>query len=86
MEKIIGRRARYTGSEQKLCDVIIIAAMITRGAKDPDEHLYLDNDKDIAAAGGVALTDRVEVRPSHPDGRASWITCDPLFADLRLLD
>ena len=86
MQKIIGRRARYTGSEQKLDQVVIVAAIIARGAKDPDEHLYLDNDKDIAAAGGVAPTDRVEVRPIHPDGRVSWITCDPFFADLRLLD
>ena len=86
MQKIIGRRARYTGREQKLDKVVIVAAIITRGAKDPDEHLYLDNDKDIAVAGGVAPTDRVEVRPIHPDGRVSWITCDPLFSDLRMLD
>ena len=86
MKKIIGRKARYTGKEQNLDKVVIVAAMISRGAKDPDEHLYLDNDKDIAAAGGVASTDRVEVRPIHPDGRVSWITCDPLYRDLRFTD
>ena len=86
MKRIIGRKARYTGKEQNLDMVVVVAAMISRGAKNPDEHLYLDNDKDIAAAGGVASTDRVEVRPIHPDGTVSWITCDPLYRDLRFID
>ena len=86
MEKIIGRKARYTGKEQKLDNVVIVAALLSRDPDDPDEHLYLKTDKEIEEAGGVAPTDRVEVRPIHPDGRVSWITCDPLFSDLRLLD
>ena len=86
MKKIIGRKAKYTGSEQNLDKVIIVAAMIARGATDPDEHLYLKTDKEIEKAGGVSPTDRVEVRPIHPDGRLSWITCDPLFKDLDFID
>ncbi len=86
MKKIIGRKARYTGNEQNLDKVVIVAAMISRGSDNPDEHLYLNKDKDIEEAGGVAPTDRVEVRPIHPDGRVSWITCDPLFCDLVLED
>lgn len=86
MKRIIGRKARYTGNEQNLDRVVIVAAMISRGKDDPDEHLYLKTDKEIAEAGGIAPTDRVEVRPIHPDGRVSWITCDPRLCDLRLLD
>jgi len=86
MKKIIGRKARYTGKEQNLDKVVTVAAMISRGSDDPDEHLYLDNDKDIEKAGGVAPTDRVEVRPIHPDGRVSWISCDPLLKDLDFID
>ncbi|HOO56474.1 MAG TPA: hypothetical protein PLN69_06610 [bacterium] len=86
MKKIIGRIARYTGNEQNLDRVVIVAAMISGGSDDPDEHIYLKTDKEIAEAGGVAPTDRVEVRPIHPDGRVSWITCDPLYADLVIED
>ncbi|MFH1538208.1 MAG: hypothetical protein ABIH66_04565 [bacterium] len=86
MEKIIGRRARYIGSEQKLDKVVIVAALLSRDPDDPDERLYLKTDKEIEKAGGVKPTDRVEVRPIHPDGRASWITCDPLLRDLQFLD
>jgi hypothetical protein len=86
MKRIIGRKARYTGKEQNLDKVVIVAAMITRGSNDPDEHLYLKTDKEIENAGGVKPTDRVEVRPIHPDGRVSWITCDPLYRDLRFID
>ena len=83
MKKIIGRKAKYTGKEQNLDKVIVVAAMISSGS---DEHLYLKTDKEIEKAGGVAPTDRVEVRPIHPDGRVSWITCDPLYSDLDLDD
>jgi len=86
MEKIIGRKARYTGKEQNLDRLVIIAAMISRGPDDPDEHLYLKTDKEIEKAGGVKPTDRVEVCPIHPDGRVSWVSCDPLFGDLELAD
>ncbi len=86
MKRIIGRKARYTGKEQNLNKVVIVAAMIARGSNDPDEHLYLKTDKEIEKAGGVKPTDRVEVRPIHQDGRVSWITCDPLYRDLRFID
>ncbi|MFC1474897.1 hypothetical protein ACFLQK_02520 [bacterium] len=89
MERIIGRKARYTGKEQTLDNVVIVAAMIMPKGSNPDdadEHLYLKTDKEIEKAGGVAPTDRVEVRPIHPDGRVSWITCDPLYADLDFED
>jgi len=90
MEKIIGRRARYKGEEHPyLSQVVIIRAMIAQEPDefdDPDNHLYLDNDADIEAAGGVKPTDRVEVRPVLPDGRLSWVTSDPRMIDLEMLD
>ncbi len=87
MQKIIERKARYKGTEHPyLKEVVIIKAMISNGSENPDDHLYLDNDADIAAAGGVKPTDRVEVQPILPDGRRSWVTSDPLFKDLELLD
>jgi len=86
MKIIIGRKARYTGEEQKLDRVIVVAAMLSRDPDNPDEHLYLKTDKEIEKAGGVKPTDRVEVRPIHPDGRVSWITCDPLMRDLLFED
>ena len=86
MERIIGRKARHTGKEQNLDQIVIVAVMISRGPGNPDEHLYLKTDKEIEMAGGVKSTDRVEARPIHPDGRMSWITCDPLMSDLEFLD
>jgi len=87
MEKIIGRRARYKGREHPyLREVVIVRAFIARDTDDVDNHLYLDNDADIAAAGGVKPTDRVEVQPVLPDGRLSWVTSDPRLADLEFLD
>jgi hypothetical protein len=86
MEKIIGRKARYIGEEQNLGRVVIVAALISCDPDNPDEHLYLKTDKEIEKAGGVKPTDRVEVRPMHPDGRVSWITCDPVLKDLIIED
>jgi hypothetical protein len=87
MEKIIGRRARYKGKEHPyLEEVVVVRAFIARDTDDVDNHLYLDNDADIAAAGGVKPTDRVEVQPVLPDGRLSFVTSDPRFVDLEFLD
>lgn len=87
MKKIIGRRARYKGKEHPyLNEVVVIRAMIAQEPNDPDNHLYLDNDADIADAGGVKPTDRVEVRPVLEDGRLSWVTSDPLLCDLDFVD
>ena len=90
MKRIIGRRAKYKGKEHPyLNEVVIIRTMI---AKSPDEidnadnQLYLDNDADIEAAGGVKPNDRVEVRPVLPDGRLSWVTSDPRMKDLKFID
>lgn len=86
MKKVIGRRAKYTGKEHPYLDeVVVIRAMIALDPKDPDNHLYLDKDADIAAAGGVKPTDRVEVCPILPDGSASWVTSDPLMKDLKFI-
>jgi hypothetical protein len=90
MKKIIGRRARYKGREHPyLEEVVIVRAFIAQESDeldDPDNHLYLDNDADIEAAGGVKPTDRVEVQPVLPDGRLSWVTSDPRLSDLEFLD
>ena len=87
MKRIIGRRASYKGKEHPyLNEVVIIRAMIAQDTDDVDNHLHLDNDADIAAAGGVKPDDRVEVRPILPDGRLSWVTSDPRMRDLTLVD
>ncbi|MFA6566675.1 MAG: hypothetical protein WCS96_00540 [Victivallales bacterium] len=87
MKRIIGRRARYKGKDHPyLKEVVIIRAMIEPDADDPDNHLYLDNDADIEAAGGAKPTDRLEVRPVLPDGRLSWVTSDPKLKDLKFID
>lgn len=87
MKRIIGRRARYKGKEHPyLSDVVIIRAFIAQDTDDVDNHLYLDNDADIEAAGGVKPDDRVEVRPVLPDGRLSWVTSDPRMRDLKFVD
>jgi len=87
MKRIIGRRARYKGKEHPyLSDVVIIRAFIAQDTDDVDNHLYLDNEADIEAAGGVKPTDRVEVQPVLSDGRLSWVTSDPLLRDLEFTD
>lgn len=87
MKKIIGRKARYKGREHPyLREVVIIRAMIEQDTNDIDNHLYLDDDADIEAAGGVKPTDRVEVRPVLEDGRLSWVTSDPRLKDLEFID
>ena len=86
-QRIIGRKAKYMGSGcPKLDLVVIVAAMIGDGTGDPDNHIHLDRDDEIALAGGVKPSDRVEVRPIHPDGRVSFVTCDPIYGDLALID
>ena len=86
-QRIIGGKARYAGKDFPGMDrVVIVAAMIDDGSGDPDNHIHLDRDDEIALAGGVKPTDRVEVRPIHPDGRVSFVTCDPIYGDLSLID
>jgi len=86
MKRIIGRRAVYKGKEHPyLTEVVIVNAMITMDDNE-DNNLYLDNDADIEAAGGVKPTDRVEVQPVLSDGRLSFVTSDPLFRDLKFVD
>ena len=87
MKRVIGRRARYKGKERPyLSEVVVIRAFIAQDTDDVDNHLYLDNDADIEAAGGVKPTDRAEVQPILPDGRRSWVTSDPLLRDLEFVD
>ncbi|OQA82308.1 MAG: hypothetical protein BWY28_03255 [bacterium ADurb.Bin236] len=87
MKRVIGRRARYKGKERPyLSEVVVIRAFIAQDTDDVDNHLYLDNDADIEAAGGVKPTDRVEVQPLLPDGRLSFVTSDPLLRDLDFVD
>ena len=52
---------------------------------DPDGVQILTTDAEVEAAGGVRATDRVEVVPWIEDkdgGRWSFVTSDPLAADL----
>lgn len=90
MEKIIGRRARIIGREHPyLQEVVIVRAFISQEPdelEDVDNHLYLDNDANIAAAGGVKPTDRLEVQSVLPDGHLSFVTSDPRRADLEFFD
>ena len=81
-QKIIGRRAKYTGQNPHLRDVIVVAAMIDDGSGDPDKHVYATSNAEIVAAGGVKPTDFVEVQPILPDGHTGFVTYDALYSEL----
>lgn len=86
IKKIIGRRAVYTGKGYPfLKEVQIYKIMRQIDTNDPDSVEFYESDEEIAYAGGIKPSDRVEVQPVLPDGRLSWVTSDPYFRDLTLL-
>lgn len=86
-KQIIGRRAIYTGKDHPyLQEVKIVMVMIQTNPNDPESILCLRSDEEIAEAGGVKPSDRVEVQPVLPDGRLSWVSSDPRMADLRFIN
>jgi hypothetical protein len=50
---------------------------------DGPDYAHLDDDRDIARAGGVTAHDRIEVQPFiEKEGRFSFVTSDPKAVDL----
>jgi hypothetical protein len=54
--------------------VVIVAVL--RPPRDSDDGRYLRTEADLAAAGGLAPGDRLEVCPILPDGRVSFVASD----------
>ena len=88
MDKIIGSTTVYTGTEHAyLRGCLVKIVTVLRGAADPevepDDVQIIRTDSEVEAAGGVRGTDRVEVVPFlESEGRFSFVTSDPLAADL----
>ena len=90
MDKTIGTVTRNTGTEHAylIGYQVKIIAVIVGGADpeiEPDDVEILRTDEEVAAAGGVQVTDRVEVVPWIEDkdgGRWSFVTSDPRAIDL----
>ena len=89
MDKIIGSTTTTSHGTEHPYLVgykIKIVAVLKGGADpavDPDDVQILRSDEEIAAAGGVQVTDRVEVVPFlESEGRFSFVTSDPRACDL----
>ena len=89
MQQVIGTETTYTGTEQgHLAGLRLKIVAVLKGAAgsayDPDARAnYITDDEDLARAGGVEPTDRVEVLPWIARDR-DWSFCssDPRAADL----
>ena len=90
MDNIIGTVTTYHGTEHAYLvghdlKIITVIKGFDADNPDPDGVQILTTDAEIAAAGGVSARDRVEVVPWIEDkdgGRWSFVTSDPLAADL----
>jgi len=90
MKKIIGEVTIYHGQEHRYLDgyKVRIVAVLHNAAKpgidlDGAEYAHLDNDREIEAAGGVSVYDRIEVQPwLEKENRFSFISSDSLSTDL----
>jgi len=90
MAKILGSTTTYHGTEHpylKGHKVRIIAVL--KGAARPDidvdcpDCAHIDDEDDLARAGGVTADDRIEVQPwIEKEGRFSFVTSDPRAVDL----
>ncbi|TNF24084.1 MAG: hypothetical protein EP329_25860 [Deltaproteobacteria bacterium] len=81
---VIGTTTTYHGDEHRYLRgyKVRIVAVLKRTA-DPDDCQHLDDDEDLARAGGVTADDRVEVQPwLEREGRFSFVTSDPRAIDL----
>ena len=86
MAKTIGTTTTYTGTEHSFLrgqKVRIIAVLKGAARPDIDDYAHLDDDDELARAGGVTADDRVEVQPWLEDEqRWSFVTSDPRAVDL----
>ena len=91
MDKIIGSVTTLVGLDEHpylaghRVKIVTVIKGFGSDNPDPDGVQILTTDEEIAAAGGVRATDRVEVVPWIEDkdgGRWSFVTSDPLAADL----
>lgn len=83
--KIIGATTTYHGTEHPYLRglPVQILAVFKPIEADANEVLILKSDESLAGAGGVAVGDRVEVRPwLEEEGRWSFVTSDPRAEDL----
>lgn len=86
MKKVIGTIHTYKGTEYGyLKDTKCLVRAVFKMDVDPDsDDSSLYDDFDINKAG-ILPTDRVEVAPwIEEEGRFSFVTSDPLAADLNL--
>lgn len=79
MSALIGTVCRYTGGEHAfLRHTRCYVRAVLR-----DERVYITTDVALAALGGLQPGDRADVTPwIRSEGRWSWVTSDPLVADL----
>jgi len=91
MNKVIGSVTTYHGTEHPYLRgyQVQIVAVLHNGAMPEDEHgeipgyEHIDDDGDLARAGGVTVHDRIEVQPwIESKGRFSFVSSDPLASDL----
>ena len=90
MKKIIGKVTTYHGNEHRyMKDYKVRIVAVLKNAAKPDidvdgsDYAHLDDDEDIARAGGVGIHDRIEVQPwIEKEGRFSFVTSDPKAVDL----
>ena len=90
MKKIIGKVTTYHGDEHpylKGYQVRIVAVLHNAAKPDIDvdgpDYDHISDDEDLERAGGVTAHDRIEVQPwIEKEGRFSFVSSDPLAADL----
>ncbi len=90
MAKTIGTTTTYTGTEHRYLRgqrVRIIAVLKNAARPDIDvdgpDYDHIDDEDELARAGGVTADDRIEVQPWLEDEqRWSFVSSDPRAADL----
>ena len=90
MKKVIGTITTYHGQEHRYLagHKVRIVAVLKNAAKpdidvDGPDYAHLDDDQDIARAGGVTAHDRIEVQPwIEKEERFSFVSSDPRAIDL----
>jgi len=90
MKRVIGMITIYHGQEYRYLKgyrVRVVAVLKNAARPDIDvdgpDYVRLDDDQDIALAGGVTADDRIEIQPwIEKEERFSFVTSDPRAVDL----
>ena len=90
MAKIIGCITSYHGTQHPYLrgHRVQIAAVLKNAARpdidvDGPDYAHIEDEDELARAGGVTADDRVEVRPwIEKEGRFSFVTSDAKAVDL----